>query len=259
MVVTGGLGALGSQVVAALREAGHEPVVASRRTGVDVTTGAGLGRVLEGADAVVHTADTTSPRSYAAVTLGGTQRVAQAAGRAPSRPHLVYISIVGVDRTPYAYYRQKLAAEQALERAAQAGGAPTTVLRATQFHSLAAMFARMGRVGPVAFGLRGMQVQPVDIGWVGARLAQCATGPRPAGFVRATDIAGPDRYLLSQITRLVAEHEGRRPPRQLALPPVGATMRAFADGGILPGPRVELGGERFMDWLGRQPHSLTGR
>ncbi len=259
IVVTGGLGALGSHVVTSLRAFGHEPVVASRRTGVDVATGAGLDAVLDGAEAVIHTADTTNPRRFGAVTVGGAERVAAAAGRTPSRPHVVYVSIVGVDRNPYPYYRAKLAAEAALEAAATSGGAPITVLRATQFHSLAAFFARVGRVGPVVVGLRGMRIQPVDIAWVGQRLAELATGPRPAAFARATDIAGPDRFSLEEISRLVAAHEERTPPRPLALPAFGATMRAFADGAILPGPEAELGGERFIDWLSRQPVRLRGR
>jgi uncharacterized protein YbjT (DUF2867 family) len=259
IVVTGGQGHLGRHVMAALAAAGHEAVTASRRSGVDVATGAGLDAALEGADAVVHAADTTNPRRFRDVTVGGSARVAAAATRATTRPHVVYVSIVGVDRNPYAYYRSKLGAEQALERSAGSGGAPATVLRATQFHSLAALFARIGRIGPVVLGLRGMRVQPVDVGWVAQRLAELATGPRPTAFARAVDVAGPDRFDLATMSRLVAEHEGRTPPRTVGLPALGGTMRAFAEGTILPGPEAELGGETFVDWLGHQPLRLRGR
>ena len=193
------------------------------------------------------------------MTVGGTAHVAAAAARAATRPHVVHISIVGVDRNPYSYYRAKLAGEEALDRAAGSGGAPATVLRATQFHSLAAFFARVGRVGPFVLGVRGMQIQPVDIAWVGQRLAELATGPRPDAFARAPDIAGPDRFDLAEISRLVAEHEGRTPPRSLGLPPFGATMRAFAEGAVLPGADARLGGEPFGEWLARQPARLRGR
>ena len=40
IIVTGGLGHLGSRVVTALGDLGHDAIVASRRTGVDVKTGA---------------------------------------------------------------------------------------------------------------------------------------------------------------------------------------------------------------------------
>ncbi len=255
VVVTGGQGALGSQVVSALRTMGHEAVSASRRSGVDLRSGAGLEEVVRGAEAVVHTADTTSPRSYAAVTVGGTRRVLEAAARQPSPPHVVTISIVGVDHHPYSYYRAKRAAELLVEQSVQ----PATVVRATQFHSLAAFFARVGRIGPVALGLRGLRIQPVDIGWVGQRLAEIATGARPDGPARERDLTGPDRFDLSGLTRLVAEHAGRRPPRVLELPAHGGAMRAFVDGTILPGPEAEVGGESFTDWLARQPRRLRGR
>ncbi|GAA1764705.1 NAD-dependent epimerase/dehydratase family protein [Nostocoides vanveenii] len=61
IVVTGGLGHLGSRVVTALGDLGHDAIVASRRTGVDLQTGAGLAEVLAEADVVVHTADSLRP------------------------------------------------------------------------------------------------------------------------------------------------------------------------------------------------------
>lgn len=42
IVVIGGHGLIGSRVVERLRDAGHEVTAASRRTGVDTLTGAGL-------------------------------------------------------------------------------------------------------------------------------------------------------------------------------------------------------------------------
>ena len=143
VVVTGGRGNLGREVMRALTERGHQPVNASRRSGVDVRSGAGLDAVLKRADAVVHTADTLRPWEFRAVTLGGTQRLADALAALDRRVPLVYISIVGVDRSPYAYYRMKHAAELAIRERPIAA----TVVRATQFHSLAAAMVGM-RPGP---------------------------------------------------------------------------------------------------------------
>ena len=95
-------------------------------------------------------ADTTSPRSYAAVTVGGTRQLLEAAARQPSPPHVVTISIVGVAGHPYSYYRAKRAAELLVERSTQ----PATVVAATQFHSLAAFFGRVGTIGPIALGVK---------------------------------------------------------------------------------------------------------
>lgn len=249
VVVTGGLGALGSQVVHHLEQDGHEAVVASRRTGVDLEAGTGLDPLLTGADAVVHTADTTSPRRWRSMTVGGTRAVLDAARRAGT-PHVVTISIVGCERVPYPYYRAKRTADELV----LASGLPATVVRATQFHPFAAQIGRALRLGPLALGVRGMRVQPVELSWVGRRMAQLATGEAPDGPRPGPDLAGPDVLDLGEIERLLAAHDGRRPPRLLPLPPLGATMRAFGpQGGILAGPDAEVGGTPFATWLAAQP------
>ncbi len=55
--------------------------------------------------------------------VAATRRLVAAAHRAGVR-HLVYVSIVGVDRVPLAYYRAKLAAEGVV----RAGPMPFTML-----------------------------------------------------------------------------------------------------------------------------------
>src|SRR6478735_1097676 len=174
VVVTGGAGDLGARVVRGLAGRGVEVVSASRRTGVDLSTGLGLDAVLADTDTVVHCADDTSAGD--AVTVYGTRRLADAT--ADRGIHLVHVSIVGVDDHPLPYYRRKLRAEQGIT----AADGPSTVLRATQFHSLAAYFARSLTRGPVTFTVGDMAFQPVDTDFVAARLAELATGPRPAAY-----------------------------------------------------------------------------
>ncbi|GAB3057669.1 NAD(P)H-binding protein [Intrasporangium mesophilum] len=252
IVVTGGAGDLGSRVVRELAGRGHEAVAASRRTGVDLTNGVGLDAVLDGADAVVHCAD--DPAQGDTVTVYGTRRVADAA--AARGIHLVHISIVGIDRYPVAYYRRKLRAEQGI---AGAGG-PATVLRATQFHSLAAFFGRALTKGPFTFSIGDMAFQPVDTDYVAARLADLALGARPTAYTRATDLAGPDVLDLGEIAALVRAHRGARPPRVVRLPPFSSTTRALSERRNVPVPgTAETGGPTFGEWLDHQPRVLTGR
>jgi uncharacterized protein YbjT (DUF2867 family) len=252
VVVTGGAGDLGARVVGELRARGHEAVPASRRTGLDLRTGAGLDTVLDGAEAVVHCADDTPAGD--AVTVYGTRRLADAA--AARGVHLVHISIVGIDDHPLPYYRRKLRAEQGM---AEAGG-PATVLRATQFHSLAAFFARTLTKGPVVLTIGDMAFQPVDTDHVAARLADLALGARPAAYARATDIAGPEVLTTSEIATLVRAHRGASAPREVRLPAVGGVMRAFARAANVPAAgTAETGGRTFATWLAGRPPRLTGR
>ncbi|MFC7486783.1 hypothetical protein ACOCJ7_11130 [Knoellia sp. CPCC 206453] len=133
------------------------------------------------------------------------------------------------------------------------------MLRATQFHSLAAFFATAGRVGPLTFSIGSMRIQPVDIDWVARRLADYATGPAPSGYRRAVDIAGPTAYTADQMAATLAAHDGRKPPRVVRIPPLLPVMRGFSDGGILPGPEAETGGRPFEDWLDEQPTPMPRR
>ena len=143
VVVTGGSGGLGREVVSRLRDRQVRTVAASRRTGFDLATGEGVRAVLADADVVVHAATNVRFRK---VDLDGTRRIIRILQERPQPPHLIYVSIVGVDRNPYPYYRAKYACELVLERS----GLPVTVVRATQFHTLVQTIGEFSARGPVA-------------------------------------------------------------------------------------------------------------
>ncbi|MGQ4444495.1 SDR family oxidoreductase, partial [Streptomyces violaceoruber] len=136
ILVTGGTGTLGRLVTERLRTDGHEVRVLSRHSepyAVDLREGgSGLDAALTGVDTVVHCATTQR---------GGDERSAAnliAAARRAGATHLVYISIVGVDRVPLGYYRSKYAVEKLVAES----GIGWTVLRATQFHDLVVQMLR---------------------------------------------------------------------------------------------------------------------
>ncbi|MDN5768392.1 MAG: sugar nucleotide-binding protein [Humibacillus sp.] len=254
IIVTGGFGDLGSRVAREASLRGHDAMPVSRRTGLDLTTGAGLVAVLRGADVVVNCAD--DPRRGAAVMVDGSRRLAEAANAAEAPVHLVHISIVGIDDFPMSYYRRKLAAERALA----ASGAAVTVLRATQFHSLAAFFARTLTRGGLTFQVGRMAFQPVDTDWVAAQLLDVAEAPRPTGYERADDIAGPEVLTVAQLAAAVRRHGGQRPGRVLPLAAPFGALRAFGKRQNIPAAgQARTGGRTFADWLAQQPRELEGR
>ena len=119
VLVTGGTGVLGKQVVARLGFAGLEARVLSRsgRPGTlrgDLSTGEGLDLAVRGVETIIHCA--SSPFRKARQTdVEGTKRLLDAAITA-GVSRLVYISIVGIDRAPsYPYYRVKLETERVIE------------------------------------------------------------------------------------------------------------------------------------------------
>ena len=230
VLVTGGTGQLGREVVPLLVSGGHDVRLLSRQDrpsrpdGVeavrgDVLTGDGLDRAVTGVDVVVHCA--TSPfRRTRRTEVDGTRRLTVAARR--GRPHLLYISIVGVDRHPLPYYKAKWAAEAVIEGA----GLPHTILRATQFHSLLdGHLTRLARL-PVLPVPRGVRFQPVDAREVATRVV-ALVGAGPSG--RVADMGGPEVRGLDDLARAWASARGHS-RRLVGFPIVGRAARAFKQG-----------------------------
>lgn len=243
-LVTGGTGKLGTHVVRLLRQAGHDVRVASRRTGeglatVDWKTGTGLGDALSGVDTVVHCA-------YQARGADMERKLAAAAKQVGVR-HLVYISIVGVDRIPFFFYQAKLEAERVFEQS----GVPYTILRATQFHDLIRVLLAGMAKSPVMF-LPSLRFQPIDTTEVAGRLAELASGP-PQG--RVPDLAGPKTYTLRDLARIYLEATGRhRPIVSFSLP--GKAFRQYKAGHNLA-PENATGEITFEDYLAAHPDQKT--
>lgn len=235
ILVTGGTSGPGRPTVERLRVAGHDVRVLSRQPGPghvvgDLSTGAGLDTAVAGAAVVVHLA--TNRRK----DLADTERLLRAA-TAAGVGHLVFLSIVGVDRIPYGYYVDKVASEQAIA----ASGIPFTILRATQFHSFPGEILAM--LGGHLF-LRGVSIQPIGVEDVAARLAELATGS-PAG--RVADIGGPEILDATDILSRL-QRAGRAKKRVLSLALPGRTFAAFRAGHHLAG-LPGYGTQTFDEWL----------
>ncbi|MGW9450598.1 SDR family oxidoreductase [Streptomyces sp. NPDC055632] len=240
ILVTGGTGTLGRLVAERLREDGAEVRVLSRHArpyAVDLREGTGLDAAVEGVDTVVHCAST--PR-------GGDDRAArhliEASRRAGVR-HLVYISIVGVDRVPLGYYRTKLAVEKMIE----GSGLGWTVLRTTQFHDLVVEFLRNAARVPVVPLPAGVSDQPIEVAEVAARLAELAAG-EPAG--RVPDMGGPEVRTLAELARTYLNAIGQH-RRLLNVPLAGKAYRGFRAGGHLT-PERAVGKVTFEEFLAKR-------
>ena len=244
ILVTGGTGVLGRRVVDRLHSAGIEARILSHRNVPetvkgDLLTGEGLEPAVRNIDTIIHCA--TSPfRKARDVDVVGTVRLIEAANRA-GVGHLVYISIVGIDRAAsYPYYRVKLDAERVI-----AGSpVPYTILRATQFYDLVLMALRfLGRL-PVMPIPRGFLGQPIDAGEVADRMVELALSG-PAG--RVPDVGGPEVGTLAGAARTYLQVTGRRRRIfEVTLP--GKAARAVREG-VLVCPGNAYGEIRWEDFL----------
>src|SRR5215469_16516745 len=114
IVVLGGTGLIGSKTVPILRQAGHDVVAASPRSGVNSLTGEGLRETMAGAQVVVDLTNSPSFEEKAVLEFFETSgRNLHAAETATGVGHHVALSIVGTDRTPdNGYFRAKVAQEK---------------------------------------------------------------------------------------------------------------------------------------------------
>lgn len=233
ILVTGGAGGLGSEIVPRLRTAGHDMRIGSSRPrpddledGIewaqgDLITGEGLAESVAGIETIVHCASSPLKKTWEA-DVEGTKRLLVTA-KAAGVSHFYYISIVGVDRMTLSYYKAKYAAEQAIE----ASGVPFTILRATQFHSLLDAFMRhLFKRGPFLFVPGAAKFQLIDTSEVAAHIAETV---EKGACGRLTDIGGPEVLTAAEIAKPWLKVSGVRAIRVPvpALGPVSGFAKGF--------------------------------
>jgi uncharacterized protein YbjT (DUF2867 family) len=251
IVVIGGSGLIGKQLVNKLRAAGHEVVPASPSTGVNTLTGEGLSAALAGAAVVVDVANSPSFEDQPAMEFFETSgRNLLAAEKAAGVRHHVALSVVGTDRLlASGYFRAKMAQENLIK----ASGIPYSIVRATQFFEFVGAIAQTASDGQTV-RVPSARMQPIASEDVAAALAAVAIAAPLDGMV---EIAGPESIRMDDLVRrfLVASGD----PRQVVTDPQARYYGlAVNDQSLTPGEGPRLGPTRFDDWLRRSiPQSKT--
>lgn len=249
VLITGGTGVLGQLLAPLLAQAGNKVRIMSRQPApsgganewaqADLATGTGLEAAVTGIDVIVHAASNPA-RQTEEVDVRGTGRLLQAA-QATGVGHFVYISIVGIDRIPLAYYQHKLAAEEVVAT----GPVPWSILRATQFHNLLDRLlhavARIPLLMPLPTDLR---FQPVAAREVATQLAMVVEGD-PAG--RLPDVGGPEVRTLGELAHTWLDVRGRR-RLIVPVPLPGKVATAFRHGQATV-PERAVGQITWEAWL----------
>jgi uncharacterized protein YbjT (DUF2867 family) len=244
IVVIGGSGLIGANVVNRLRQKGHEVVAASPNSGVNTITGEGLAGAVKGAQVIVDVANSPSFEDKAVMdffqTSGRNLLAAEAAGEVG---HHVALSVVGADRLPESgYLRAKVAQEQLIK----ASKIPYTILRSTQFFEFIGRIADAAAEGDV-IRLSPALLQPIAADDVSAVLADLAVGPPLNDTI---EVAGPDAYPLDKFARKVLSARGDR--RQVI---ADTHARYYGtelnDRSLTPSEHPRFGPTSFEGWLNR--------
>jgi uncharacterized protein YbjT (DUF2867 family) len=131
IVVIGGTGLIGSKLVHALTERGHEAVAAAPSTGVNTLTGEGLPDVLAGASVVVDVSNSPTLDDAAIAFFRTATTNLLTAEKNAGVGHHVALSVVGTAQlAPHSgYFEGKLLQENLIAE----GPIPYTLVHATQF------------------------------------------------------------------------------------------------------------------------------
>ncbi|TPL92765.1 NAD-dependent epimerase/dehydratase family protein [Mesorhizobium sp. B2-3-11] len=258
ILVTGGTGHLGRDLVPALNASGHAVRLLARKAGLDrsvewalgdLAMGEGIDEALGGIDTVIHAA-TLSPiarrgmrpidffSSPSDVDVEGTRRLLAASQRADVS-HFIFVSIVGLDFSTLPYSRVKLAGE----RLVRTSPLSWSVIRATPFFYLLAQMLAGLKWLPV-WPLPTSPSNPVDTRDVTSYLAQAVRdgerGVRP-------QIGGPEVMPFSTFARQYRDALGLR---RLILPLPVSRKISLALGLVETSER--LGERTWKAWLSEQ-------
>ncbi len=263
VLVTGGTGHLGQDLVRTLVEQGNRVRVLARspRRDSDVewaigdlATGQGLQAALEGVHTVINAA-TFSPiarrggirpvdfiKSPSAVDVEGTERLL-ALSREQGIQHFLHVSIVGLDEASLPYARVKLHGEELV----RASDLPWTVVRAMPFYYL---LERMlaGLAWLPMWPVPKASFNPVDTSDVANYLATCAL-EGPCGV--RDEIGGPEDLSCIEFAR---QYQHARSLHRPILPLLSDTTARGMGFVVSHGVRGKL---RWSEWLERQTAGMS--
>jgi len=248
IAVAGATGRVGRPLVEVLEAAGHDVVPMSRSTGVDVVTGEGLSKALEGVDSIVDAASWPSSEQEPATEFFiAAARNLQEVGDRAGVQQIVVVSIIGADRFTKGYIASKVPHERAM----QSGPIPVRIMRAAQFHEFVPPFLEWGRQGDVIY-VPEMRTQLVAARTVAEALAELADGSTPAPETLAAtipEIAGPREGRLVDVAKLLVARRGDSVRIEAVSDPDDPEQALYASGALLPGPDAILAGPTFEQWL----------
>lgn len=245
IVVIGGTGLIGSNLVNRLSRPDYTVIPASPQTGVNSITGEGLSEALKTADVLVDVSNSPSFEDQAVMDFfqRSTMNLLSAAAYAGIK-HYVALSIVGADRLPGSGY---LRAKTAQEELIRVSGIPYTILRSTQFFEFAGRIAQDATNGNVVHVSNG-GVQPIASGETVAALADIVLNPPLNAIV---EVGGPERMSMAEFISLFLE--STNDPRRVVVDDNAQYFGVkLGDNSLVAGKNARLGKTRYQDWFKSQ-------
>ena len=211
VLVTGGTGLLGKEVVDQLLALNYDVTVLTSKKNTSVPAGvklvkgdmasdSGLAEATRDADVVIHCA--SNPKDTQSVDIKGTCNLLDAIDKDKTL-HFIYISIINVDKSDYAYYQTKIK----VERMIAGSGIPFSVLRTTQFHNyVLSMLKTFDKKNGAIIVPDGMHFQSIEVKEAAALLVDLAQ-KEPVGLLRG--VGGPELLKFEEMAKTYLKVLGR--------------------------------------------------
>ena len=242
IVVIGGTGLIGSQVVNQLQRTGHQVIAASPNNGVNTLTGEGLAEVLQGANVVVDVSNSPSFEDNAVMNFFKTANEnLLPAEKAAGVQHHIALSVVGTQKLlASGYFRAK----QVQEEMIKASGIPYTIVHATQFFEFAGGIVQMSMAdGKVV--VPAANIQPIASKDVASFMAETAL-EKPAN--KTLEIGGPEKFDIAVWVKqyLQATHKNFEVTADADALYSGAPLTADT---LVPETAISLGKTKYAEWI----------
>jgi uncharacterized protein YbjT (DUF2867 family) len=267
VLVTGGTGHLGRDIVRLLKAEGKAVRILARNPGQtsdvewikgDLGTGQGVADAVAGVDMVVHAATNSPaaqrgmlrPRDFLGspsdVDVDGT-RLLLAEGGKGQVEHFLHVSIIGVQESRLPYSQVKATAEDLV----RGGSVPWSIVPAAGFHwLLARMFDTMAqrRLWPLPANL---DIQPCDTADFASYVIACLNdGPRGV----RQDFGGPE---IRSVVEFARQYQAIRDLRRRILP-LHMPARMLRAAGRQTCQDGRRGATTWSEWLARTRPARVG-
>lgn len=242
IVVIGGTGLVGSKLVHALTQRGHQAVAAAPSTGVNTITGEGLPEIMAGTAVVVDVSNSPALDDTATDFFRTATANLLAAEQDAGVGHHVALSVVGTAQlaAQNGYFRAKLLQESMISE----GPIPFSIVHATQFFEFLNTLADSATVAGTVV-LPPAYFQPMAAVDVAEGVAIAALGAPVNGIA---EIGGPEAVLLPDLIRTALTAHGDS--RTVVADPTAQYWGIDIDERTLvPGPAATLFDTRFEDWV----------
>lgn len=246
IVVIGGTGLVGTQLVNNLSTMGHDVIGASPSLGVNAVTREGLAEALVGIDVVIDVANSPSYDATEAMDFfhASCTNILEAEAAAGVGHHIV-LSAVGTDRLQGSgYFRAKMRQENLIKES----NIPYTIIHSTQFFEFLPSIIQHSTQGETIH-MSPALIQPIGSGEVANVLTDAAL-QQPVN--NTIEIAGPEQISLLELTQFYLRQfkDSRRLVADSNADFFGALLNNET---LIPGPHARLGAVNYKSWLSTQP------